>query len=171
MARLGVGVTDAGLAHVSFGASRRDLAAAADRLDASIVIDPVLTDPVTRQLAEYLTERRRAFDLDLDWRLTDGAQRQVLRTLHGSVPFGRTVTYGELARRSGAFSDPADSPENGALGARAVGSIMGSNPLPIVVPCHRVLAADGLGGFGGGIATKRWLLTLEGVLQPTLFDN
>jgi methylated-DNA-[protein]-cysteine S-methyltransferase len=48
---------------------------------------------------------------------------------------------------------------------------MGSNPLPIVVPCHRVLAADGLGGFGGGIATKRWLLTLEGVLQPTLFDN
>ena len=73
-----------------------------------------------------------------------------------------TLTYGELAARSGT-----------GLPARAIGSIMGANPVPLVIPCHRVVAGDGLGGYSGGepgqeIATKRWLLELEGALPPTL---
>ena len=77
-------------------------------------------------------------------------------------PTGSTVTYGELAARSGLG--------HAHTAARGVGSIMGSNPVPVVVPCHRVMAADGLGGFGGGRPTKEWLLALEGVLTPSLFD-
>ncbi len=84
-------------------------------------------------------------------------------TLYGTVGYGETVTYGELAARSELGS--------AYTAARGVGAIMGSNPLPVVVPCHRVMAADGLGGFGGGRATKEWLLALEGVLTPALdFD-
>ncbi|MEU5026028.1 methylated-DNA--[protein]-cysteine S-methyltransferase [Streptomyces milbemycinicus] len=108
-------------------------------------------------------------ELPLDWRLTSGAQQSVLRTLQQTVGFGRTITYGELAERSGAFE--AADPEQRALAARTVGSIMGSNPISLLVPCHRVVAADGIGGFGGGetgLAVKRWLLTLEGALAPTL---
>jgi methylated-DNA-[protein]-cysteine S-methyltransferase len=88
------------------------------------------------------------------------AQRRVLGTLYSTVPYGRVVTYGELATRSGSGIPP-----------RGIGSIMGSNPIPIVVPCHRVVAGDGLGGFSGGtgVESKRRLLTLEGYLPPTLF--
>ena len=76
------------------------------------------------------------------------------------VGYGETVTYGELAARAKLGS--------AYTAARGVGAIMGSNPLPVVVPCHRVMAADGLGGFGGGRATKEWLLALEGVLTTAL---
>ncbi|MPY79513.1 MAG: methylated-DNA--[protein]-cysteine S-methyltransferase [Actinophytocola sp.] len=116
---------------------------------------------VVRQLAEYFRNERRAFDVPLDWAGTTEAQRRVLRTLYERVPYGASVTYGELAALSG-----------GDIPARAIGSIMGSNPIPIVVPCHRVLAHDGLGGYSGGTGdgreVKRWLLTLEGALPPTL---
>lgn len=80
-----------------------------------------------------------------------------------SVGYGETVSYGTLARRAGL--DHA-----AALAARAVGRIMGSNPIPVVVPCHRVVASDGLGGYSGGTGpeVKRWLLTFEGALPPTL---
>lgn len=104
--------------------------------------------------------RRRAFDLLLDWSLTSGSQRRVLQALYDTVPFGATVTYGELAARSGLG--------RGHHAARGVGAIMGSNPIPVVVPCHRVLGADDLGGFGGGRAVKEWLLALEGVITPAL---
>jgi methylated-DNA-[protein]-cysteine S-methyltransferase len=167
MATIGVGVTDVGLAYVSYGASRRGLAMAADRLGASVVVDPALTDPVTRQLAEYFTERRKSFDLTLDWRLAEGVNRQVLGALRDKITFGRTITYGDLAKESGAFDD---TPPGDPFGARAVGTVMSNNPLPIVVPCHRVVASTGIGGYGAGIATKRWLLTMEGSLEPTLFD-
>ena len=113
-----------------------------------------------RRLAEYLAGRRRAFDLPLDWRLAGEAARPTLQTLLASVGYGATVTYGELAVRSGLGSE--------YTAARAVGAIMGANPLPVVVPCHRVLGAAGLGGFGGGLAVKEWLLALEGVLTPAL---
>jgi methylated-DNA-[protein]-cysteine S-methyltransferase len=115
------------------------------------------------QLREYLSGERKVFDLPLDWSLTRGSQRRVLETLFATVGYGETVTYGELAARS--------ELGNAYTAARGVGSIMGSNPIPVVVPCHRVMAADGLGGFGGGRATKEWLLGLEGVLTPALdFD-
>ncbi|MFJ2650387.1 methylated-DNA--[protein]-cysteine S-methyltransferase [Streptomyces sp. NPDC087420] len=123
---------------------------------------------VTAQLAEYFAGRRREFDLPIDWRATAGAQQTVLRTLHRTVGYGTTITYGELADRSGAFDE---EPDERGLRAKTVGSIMGSAPVSVLVPCHRVVAAGGIGGYGGGeagLATKHWLLTLEGVLAPTL---
>jgi methylated-DNA-[protein]-cysteine S-methyltransferase len=139
------------------------LAAAAGRAGTTLVRDPGRTDPVASELSGYLDGRVRTFGIPLDWTLTDGAQHTVLTCLHALVGYGETVSYGELAARSGAFHG-----ERGGIGARRVGSIMGSNPLPVVVPCHRVVAADGLGGFGGGLEVKRWLLALEGALPPTL---
>ncbi|MFF0293278.1 methylated-DNA--[protein]-cysteine S-methyltransferase [Kitasatospora sp. NPDC004615] len=122
---------------------------------------------VEARVGEYFAGRRTELELPIDWRFTTGPQLAVLRCLLTEVPYGRTTTYGELATRSGVFDD---LPEPG-LPARTVGQMMGANPLPLLVPCHRVVAADGLGGFGGawhGVEVKRWLLTLEGVLPPTL---
>ncbi len=87
--------------------------------------------------------------------------------LAGSVGFGETITYGALANRAGL---PVGNAHAGVVPARAVGKIMGSNPIPVVVPCHRVVASDGLGGYSGGagIEVKRWLLILEGSMPPTL---
>ncbi|WP_106539335.1 methylated-DNA--[protein]-cysteine S-methyltransferase [Haloactinopolyspora alba] len=152
-----VAVTSTGLARVSW--ARRHVAGAA--LPAAG--DQARVRAVTTQLAAYFRGELRAFDLPLDWRFVSGTARVVLQTLHATVGYGRSVTYGELAERSGT-----------SVPARGIGAVMGSNPLPVVVPCHRVLAHDGLGGYSGGDGTnglevKRWLLTLEGVLPPT-FD-
>jgi methylated-DNA-[protein]-cysteine S-methyltransferase len=88
----------------------------------------------------------------------------VLKVLADSVGYGRTIQYGQLASRAGLTASDDTIP------ARAVGKIMGSNPIPVIVPCHRVLASNGLGGYSGGAGAevKRWLLILEGVLPPTL---
>lgn len=112
---------------------------------------------VLRQIAEYVAGKRRHFETRLDWSLAGGGSerptrfpRRVLGEL-AKVRFGHTLSYGELARRAG-------SP--GA--ARAVGGVMAKNPIPLVVPCHRVLAAGGkIGGFTGGLGLKRALLDLE----------
>ena len=102
-----------------------------------------------RQLREYFAGKRAAFDLPLAPAGT-AFQRSVWRQLQ-EIPYGETISYGELARRVG---NPKAS--------RAVGSANGANPLPIVIPCHRVIASDGtLGGFGGGLPTKQMLLALE----------
>ncbi|MFV0526236.1 MAG: methylated-DNA--[protein]-cysteine S-methyltransferase [Acidimicrobiales bacterium] len=102
------------------------------------------------QLEEYFDGRRTRFDLTLDPAGTD-FQRQVWAALQ-EVPFGRTATYGELARRIGP----------GGTSARAVGTANGANPIAIVIPCHRVVGADGrLTGYAGGLGRKRALLTLE----------
>ncbi|WP_343950681.1 methylated-DNA--[protein]-cysteine S-methyltransferase [Nonomuraea longicatena] len=124
------------------------------------VHDPDRTAPVVAELNRFFDGTLREFAVPIDWRLTAGSRRKVLQALH-RVPYGRVVTYGELAELSGTRVPP-----------RGIGSIMGANPIPIVVPCHRVLAASGLGGFSGGVGveTKRWLLTHEGYLQPTLLD-
>ncbi len=104
----------------------------------------------TVQLAEYFAGTRRVFRLPLAPQGTP-FQRSVWQAL-GQIPYGETVSYGELARRLGSQS-----------GARAVGLANGANPLPIIVPCHRVIGADGaLTGFGGGLYIKRALLALEG---------
>jgi methylated-DNA-[protein]-cysteine S-methyltransferase len=148
-----IGVTEAGLALVAFGQVPDVAERAAARLDT--VVARAGPTEAGEQVAAYLAGERQEFTTPLDWSLTSGTQRRVLEALSATVPFGATVTYGELAARSGTV-------------ARGVGSIMGSNPLPVVVPCHRVLGADGLGGFGGGRAAKEWLLALEGVLTPAL---
>ncbi|MGZ4630478.1 methylated-DNA--[protein]-cysteine S-methyltransferase [Oryzihumus sp.] len=154
-----VTVTDVGVARLSFfGDRERAVTGSADGAG-----DPRVAR-VRQALADYFAGRTRGLDLPVDWRHTSGPQREVLRTLHAQVGFGETVTYGGLARRSGAFEDDPEP----AMVPRTVGTIMGSNPVPLVVPCHRVVASNGLGGFTGGLAIKQWLLTLEGVLAPTL---
>lgn len=124
--------------------------------------DPVLAEALDR-LGAYFAGDPRAFDLAVDLGPQTDVTRAVLTTLYETVGHGESVTYGELAARSGT-----------GIPARAIGSIMGANPIPIVVPCHRVVAGDGLGGYSGGApgqgrATKRWLLEHEGVLPRGLF--
>jgi len=178
---LTVGATADGLALVAFGDHPEAAAQSAERLGvpaqgpmrvpearldaerAEAEPTPAVGDELERAVAQlrgYFAGERRVFDVPLDWSLTRGSQRRVLGTLFGTVGYGETVTYGELAARSELGS--------AYTAARGVGAIMGSNPLPVVVPCHRVMAADGLGGFGGGRATKEWLLAHEGVLTGAL---
>lgn len=157
---LTIGSSPTGLCLVTWGADPERVGVAAARLELEPVEGP---SAAAEQVAEYLAGERRRFDVPLDWRLTHGTQRTVLQTLFRAVPFGSTTTYAELADASGAYEG------HGYTAARGVGSIMGSNPIPVVVPCHRVMAAGGLGGFGGGLPTKEWLLAHEGVLAPTLF--
>ena len=115
---------------------------------------PVL-DEAARQLDAYFAGELVAFDLPLELQGTD-FQRQCWLAL-ATIPYGQTVSYGEQARRLGLGSDKA----------RAVGAANGQNPLPIVLPCHRVIGSDGsLTGFGGGLHVKRFLLELEGALLP-----
>lgn len=111
---------------------------------------------VATQLEEYARGEREEFDVALDWSGVEPAHRHVLETLREIAPYGTTVTYGELGARAG-VEDPRD-----------VGVMMATNPLPLVVPCHRVVASDGLGGYGGGLELKRRLLELEGVLPQRL---
>ncbi|WP_285776338.1 methylated-DNA--[protein]-cysteine S-methyltransferase [Microtetraspora sp. NBRC 13810] len=159
LGQVAIAMTEDGVAAVGWRDDPERRALIAARLGVPEVRDPARTAGAREQLAAYFDGRLTAFDLPLDWRLTTRVQRQVLGTLYERVPYGRAVTYGELAAMSG-----------GAVPARAVGSIMGANPIPIVVPCHRVVAGNGLGGFSGGegVESKRWLLTLEGYLQPML---
>lgn len=156
--------TDEGLVSVAFHATDEVRDKTIERLGSRLGAEPVeapgsplLAEPI-RQLAAYFAGERHDFELPLDWSLISGFNRQVLRELT-TVPYGAVVGYGDLARRVG---------QPGA--AQAVGMAMGANPLPVVVPCHRVVERDGgIGGFGGGVETKRQLLALEGVLPEPLF--
>jgi methylated-DNA-[protein]-cysteine S-methyltransferase len=117
-----------------------------------VVFSPEATRQATQQIGEYLQGRRRAFDLPIDWRGMRPFQMDVLRATC-AIPYAQVTTYGEIARRLGR---PA--------AARAVGRVEASNPMPLVIPCHRVIGADGsLHGYGapGGLETKAWLLRLE----------
>ncbi|MGE5292382.1 MAG: methylated-DNA--[protein]-cysteine S-methyltransferase [Micromonosporaceae bacterium] len=109
------------------------------------------------QIAQYARGERKEFDLPLDLSGVGSEHRRVLEELRAAAPYGKVITYGELARRSGC-----------AGGARAVGQMMAGNPLPLVIPCHRVVAAGDLGGYGGGLPLKRRLLRLEGALVEQL---
>jgi methylated-DNA-[protein]-cysteine S-methyltransferase len=156
--RLSIAVTTVGLADVSW--SEPDAMRA--RLSRPVVHGEEQVEPVLAQLAEYFAGQRRQFGITIDWRALSGSRRQVLDTLYSTVDYGVAVTYGELAGRSGT-----------GVPARGIGAIMGSNPIPIVVPCHRVVSHDGLGGYSGGtgkdgLEVKRWLLIMEGALPPTL---
>lgn len=110
---------------------------------------PVLKETVT-QLEEYFAGERTEFDVPMELDGTD-FQRSVWQEL-SRIPYGETISYGELARRVGRPNGP-----------RAVGQANGRNPIPIIVPCHRVLASNGIGGYGGGLKVKRALLAVEGV--------
>lgn len=129
----------------------------AERISPRIVEAPRPLDQVSRELEEYFSGRRRAFELPLDWTLIGPFARHVLRHT-AAIPYGRVLTYSEVAAESG-------SPR----GSRAAGNALGSNPIPIVIPCHRVLRTGGaLGGYAGGLERKRFLLELEGALTGEL---
>ena len=147
---------DHALRHIEF----RDNCHPADRRDWHGGDNPIL-QAAQQQLGEYFTGNRRQFDLPLAPHGTD-FQCTVWRAL-AEIPYGSTISYAQLAQRLG-------NPN----GTRAVGAANGRNPLPIVLPCHRVIGADGgLTGFGGGLPTKEFLLRLEGALpaeQAGLFS-
>ena len=150
---LNVAATSQGLVRIGFGymEERADMFAELAELPGSIDEgSPAWLEEPFAQLREYFDGCRRQFDVALDWRLSHGFYRQVLDTLL-TVDYGTTVSYGELALMAG-------SP--GA--ARAVGTAMSSNPIPLVVPCHRVVRSDGsVGEYGGRPDVKAWLLEHE----------
>src|SRR6266568_1409138 len=157
---LSVGCIQAGVSHIRFGnppgpvpPAEAAPGAARDVLGAAVA-----------QLSGYFSGRLRCFRLPIDWSATSRLQRQVLGVLLESVGYGETVSYGTLARRAGSAGHGTSLPP------RVIGQIMGSNPIPVVVPCHRVVAGNGLGGYSGGtgLEVKRWLLVFEGALPPTL---
>jgi methylated-DNA-[protein]-cysteine S-methyltransferase len=152
-----VAVTPRGLVRVAYPNEGGDdvvLAELADRVSPRVLNAPERTDAVRRELEEYFDGLRRSFSTPVDWSLVRGFARGVLRAT-ARVPFGEVTTYGRMAEAAG-------SPR----ASRAAGNALGSNPIPIVVPCHRVLhAGGGLGGYSGGLERKRRLLTIEGVLH------
>jgi methylated-DNA-[protein]-cysteine S-methyltransferase len=155
LGQLTVFVTPRGLLRIAYDNETADavMAEVAEQVSPRILRTAKRTDEARRQLDGYFASNRRRFDLPIDWSLVHGFARGVLRAT-AQLPFGKTSTYGQLARAAG-------SPR----AARAAGNALGSNPIPIVVPCHRVLHADGtLGGYSGGLDRKRILLALEGSL-------
>jgi methylated-DNA-[protein]-cysteine S-methyltransferase len=144
--------TDVGLVRVGFAIEGHDavLQALSERVSPRILHTPARLDVVAAELDEYFGGRRHGFDVRLDWRLSAGFRRTVLDRL-GDIGYGQTATYASVALLAG-------NPK----AVRAVGTACATNPLPVVVPCHRVLRSDGgLGGYRGGADAKRILLAME----------
>ncbi|HEV7615045.1 MAG TPA: methylated-DNA--[protein]-cysteine S-methyltransferase [Solirubrobacterales bacterium] len=130
------------------------LAELAARVSPRVLEAAAPLDDARRELDLYFEGKLTEFDLPLDWRLSKDFRRRVLRAI-ARIPYGQTRSYTEMARSAG-----------NERAVRAAGSACGSNPLPLVVPCHRVLRSGGaLGGYGGGLPMKEGLLRLEGVLN------
>ncbi len=147
-----VAATELGLVRVAYASENHDavLQRLAERISPRILAAPARLDTVARELDEYFDGRRQSFDVPLDWRLSAGFRSTVLRHLP-EISYGHTASYVAVARLAG-----------NPTAFRAVGSACATNPLPIIVPCHRVVHADGgLGGYLGGVEAKRTLLTLE----------
>jgi methylated-DNA-[protein]-cysteine S-methyltransferase len=150
--------TERGLACLSYedhhGGVDGVLETIAARISPRILEAPARLDAIRRELDEYFERRRTAFDLPIDWALVTPFGRRVLQATT-SIPFGEVSTYGRIAAQAG-------NPK----AARATGNALGSNPMPIVVPCHRVLhtGGHGIGNYTGGVHRKEALLRLEGVL-------
>ena len=147
-----VAVTDVGLVRVAFDGENHAavLAALSERVSRRILRSGRGTDGAARQLDEYFAGRRRSFDVPVDLRLVDGFRRDVISQLP-TIPYGDTASYAELAARAGR-----------PTAVRAAGSACAHNPVPVVVPCHRVVRSDGtIGQYRGGAAAKATLLSLE----------
>jgi methylated-DNA-[protein]-cysteine S-methyltransferase len=145
--------TPRGLVRVSYldGGLEAVLDQLAARISPRVLAAPRKLDRARREIDEYFCGARREFDLPLDWHLVAGFGRRVLQAT-AAIPFGAVSSYGHVAAAAG-------SPR----AARAAGTALGANPLPIVVPCHRILhAGGGLGGYTGGLVRKRTLLAIEG---------
>lgn len=145
--------TPRGLVRVAFANEGHDnvLLTLSQRISPRMLEAPARLDPVARQLDEYFAGRRQRFDVALDWSLSHGFRRTVLEHLNTDVGYGTTASYAALAQLAG-------SPK----AMRAVGTACATNPVPIVVPCHRVIRSDGgVGPYRGGPVAKRALLDLE----------
>ncbi|MEV6860423.1 methylated-DNA--[protein]-cysteine S-methyltransferase [Streptosporangium subroseum] len=150
--RLLLAATGQGLVKVAYAVQDHDavLRQLAERISPRILNAPARLDETSRQIEEYFAGRRTRFDLPLDWRLSKGFRREVLTHLC-DIGYGRTESYAQVATAAG-------SPR----AVRAVGTACATNPLPLVVPCHRVVRSDGsAGGYAGGPEAKHTLLTLE----------
>jgi methylated-DNA-[protein]-cysteine S-methyltransferase len=146
--------TEQGLVRVAYASENHDavLANLAERISPRVLRSADRMDLAVRELDEYFAGRRRDFDLPLDWRLATGFRRTVLSSLATGVGYGSTASYAAVAQLAG-------SPK----AVRAVGTACATNPLPVVVPCHRVVRTDGgIGGYLGGVEAKQTLLALEG---------
>jgi methylated-DNA-[protein]-cysteine S-methyltransferase len=144
--------TDAGLVRVAYASEDHDrvLQSIADKISPRILNAPARLDSAARELDEYFAGSRHDFDLPLDWRLSAGFRSIVLHHL-GDIEYGHTASYATVAQLAG-------NPK----AVRAVGTACATNPLPVIVPCHRVVRSDGsLGGYLGGVDAKRALLSLE----------
>jgi methylated-DNA-[protein]-cysteine S-methyltransferase len=144
--------TELGLVRVAFASEDHDavLQSLSDRISPRILQAPARLDVTARELEEYFAGRRHVFDVALDWRLSAGFRSDVLHRLP-EIGYGHTASYAAVAQLAG-----------NPRAVRAVGSACATNPLPVVVPCHRVVRSDGgMGGYRGGPAAKRTLLTLE----------
>jgi methylated-DNA-[protein]-cysteine S-methyltransferase len=145
--------TPLGLVRLAFANEDRDgvLLALSERISPRLLEAPARLDAIARQLDEYFAGRRHSFDVALDWSLSQGFRRTVLEHLNTDVGYGVTASYAALAQLAG-------SPK----AVRAVGTACATNPIPIVVPCHRVIRSDGaIGAYRGGPVAKRVLLDLE----------
>ena len=151
-----VAATPRGLVRISYTDFRGDdevLEELARRVSPRVLEAPARLDPVRRELDEYFEGRRERFDVPIDWSHLAGFTREVLRAT-ANIGFGEVSTYAGVAAEAG-------SPR----AVRAAGNALGSNPMPVVVPCHRILRSGGaLGGYTGGIERKQFLLRLEGAL-------
>ena len=141
------------LAYLDAGQSEDSvLSELAAKLSPRVLAAPRRLDPVLRELDDFFQGRLTRFTVPLDWTLTGAGFRQRVLRATNLVPYGQTTTYRELATQAGSVN-----------AYRAAGNAVGSNPLPIIVPCHRVLhSSGGLGGYTGGLDRKRTLLTVEG---------
>jgi methylated-DNA-[protein]-cysteine S-methyltransferase len=149
--------TRRGLVRLAFPEESLDsmLEALARRISPRILEAPQALDDARRELDEYFSGSRRRFELPVDRQLMSPFGRRVLRVT-SEIPYGAHLSYSEVAADAGC-----------PRGARAAGNALGANPIPIVIPCHRVWRSGGaLGGYGGGLPRKRWLLELEGALAP-----
>jgi methylated-DNA-[protein]-cysteine S-methyltransferase len=158
LGRLLVAVTPRGLVRIAYLDAGEDeeatLVDLAARLSPRVLASAARVDPARRELDEYFERRRTEFEIPIDWRLTRGFGQRVLQAT-ARIPYGDVSSYKLIATQAG-------SPR----GHRAAGNALGSNPIPIVVPCHRVLhTGGGLGGYGGGVERKRVLLEVEGALS------
>jgi methylated-DNA-[protein]-cysteine S-methyltransferase len=155
LGELTVAATPRGLLRVAYPSKDPDLVLEqlAERVSPRLIEAPTFIDGVRRELDEYFEGRRTRFEVPIDWRLTRGFVRGVLRAT-AKIPFGELSTYRDVATKAG-------SPR----AVRAAGNALGANPMPVVVPCHRVVrTGGGLGGYTGGVERKEYLLGLEGAL-------
>ncbi len=154
LGNLWVACSEKGLAALEWDGARKEIREKlAHRFKVSPEESPRHLARTVSQVREYLLGERKRFTLQIDWSLLRPFQRQVLLATY-AIPYGQTTTYSDLAQQIGR-----------PRAARAVGQAQAANPMPIVIPCHRVLGAKGkLRGYGGGLAVKKWLLQLEGAV-------